>query len=159
MALLDSCKFKAQAQGFTLIELLIVVSIIITITAFTMPVFINLGQKRDLSGYQRQIQATIEEARDKTIHENQAYGVYFTASSFTFFEGEEFQGSANQLQTNLPQNLTIAPIQLPNSQMVFLPIDGQVKDYDQNNDQITVSNSVGEATTLTINRLGVINSE
>lgn len=148
-----------NSRGLTIVELLVVMGIIAILAGVSLPVFLNLSQRRDLAGYQRQAIANLAEARDRAQAENRPYGLYFQSDRFTLFQGDDYQTADDQITTNLPSNISFSTIQLPNSLVIFEPLTGEVRDFDNNNNQVIISNDIGESQTLTINQLGVVNVE
>jgi len=146
------------SRGFTIIELLVVMGIMAILTGIILPVFLNLGPRRDLEGYQRQTVASFTEARDRAQAENRPYGLYFQADRFTLFQGDSYQAANSQIETVLPSSISFSLIQLPESQIVFEPLTGKVKDRDSDT-SVVISNNIGESRTLKINRLGVVDVE
>ncbi len=150
-------KFNNNHQkGFTLIELLLVLGIIAIIFTATVPVFLNLYQKRDLTSQTRDLIANLEEARDKSMTDGSDFGVYFEVNSFTTFRGSSFQEADQIDEFEISENLDFSEINLAGNQIVFQSPTGEVKDYDVDHSKLVISNQAGESKSFVINRLGVV---
>ncbi len=152
-------KSKGKNKGFTLIELVVVFGIIMILAGFSLPVFLNLGQKRDLNSYSRQIRANLVEARTKARGQGDNWGVHLTSSDYYLFKGSSYQDRESELKLSLPDNLTFKNISLKDSQVVFSGTEGEFVGFSSDSNSFDLINNKGESKTFTINRLGVINAE
>jgi prepilin-type N-terminal cleavage/methylation domain-containing protein len=150
--------FKIKKQpGFTLIELLLVLAIITILAAFTVPVFLNLYQKRDLKDQGRELIANMEEVRDKAMSTGSDYGLYFDNSSFSSFRGPSYQEASDIYQFNVSDNLTFDSINLLDNQIIFEATTGEVKNYSEDLSSVNLVNQITEESlTIGVNRLGVV---
>jgi len=149
-----SAKYNRE-KGFSLIELLIVIGIFIVLAGLTMPVFLNLYQKRDLNSETRKVLANIQEVRSKAMTENLDYGVKFETNSYSTFRGNSFGEGEDIIQYIISDNLSFSLIEIPNGEVVFRAVNGEIIDFSIDDNSVVISNS-SEIKTIQFNRLGVI---
>lgn len=133
-------------KGFTLVELLLVMGIFAILAAFTT---INLIQPQTKSSLdstinmliadlkQQQVEAMIGEAASQ-------FGIQFNPDSYTILKDDFTVSLDNTL--SLSNNF-------PSSQIKFNKRSGEV----ENTGSITITDSGGNAKTINVNKLGVVN--
>lgn len=86
------------------------------------------------------------------------HGIYFEQNRYILFRGSTYTPSnTTNFAIDLASNLEFSNISLPNSQIVFSKISGEVTNYNSANNYIVLRNTTnGETQTITINRLGAI---
>src|SRR3989339_229797 len=95
--------FKNE-KGFTLTELLVVIGIMALIGSILWGALSNYRDTQTLESATDVVVATLSEARSQTISSvsNMQYGVHFTQSSVTQFEGNQnFPFNSNNIVTNI----------------------------------------------------------
>ncbi|MFC1802142.1 Tfp pilus assembly protein FimT/FimU [Patescibacteria group bacterium] len=85
-------------RGFTLLELMIVISIIIVVGAFTIPVGIKFFQSQALEDTTDSIVETLRRARNQAVFQknDSSFGVKFASTSFTLFQGDTYTSRDTQ---------------------------------------------------------------
>lgn len=135
-----------KMKGFTLVELLLVMGIFAILAAFTT---INLIQPQTKSSLdstinmliadlkQQQVEAMIGEAASQ-------FGIQFDSSSYTIIKDD--------FTVSLDSNLSLSN-NFPLSRVVFNKRSGEL----ENTGSITITDSGGNAKTINVNKLGVVN--
>ncbi len=72
-----SCHVSAPPAGLTLVELLVVVTIMVMLTVFAVPVLTPSLESRRVREAARQINVYLSQARNRAIEKNQPVGVWF----------------------------------------------------------------------------------
>ena len=149
--------------GFTLIELALIMGIIAILVSF---ITINLLKPQTTASTASTVQilgADIKEQQIKAMSgdtdgesSTDSQGIYFESNRYTLFRGPNYASGSHYFQVDMDQNLILSNT-LPSSQVVFGKRSGEVANYTQGSDTITLSHSQsGEQKVITINRYGSI---
>lgn len=156
---------KKRLAGFTLIELIVTLSVLTILTGLTSVNLLGFYAKNTLNTSipilisdlkQQQLKAMVGDTDGDTSHS--AYGIYFQSDRYTLFQGPSYSDidTAN-FDIVLNRDLQFSNIFLPDSQIVFASGSGEVANYDQNFDYVTLKNtSTDETKTVRINQYGTI---
>lgn len=89
-----------------------------------------------------------------------SYGVYFSATGYTTFQGSSYSASnSTNFTTSLNGNLRFSTIDLPSSQIIFATGSGAMSNYSASHTTVVLRDSEGGLTkTLRFNQLGVVES-
>lgn len=152
-------------KGFTAIELIVVMGVIAILFSF---VYVNLfsSQHRvnldattsvlinDLKNQQNK--AITGSTDNRTSYD--AYGIYFQSDGYILFHGPNFQsGDPANFTSLLNQGTTFSPINLPDAQLVFASFSGEIANFNQSQNTITIrDDGTGQQKTITVNRYGVV---
>ncbi len=154
-----------RRNGFTIIELGIVMGIILTIIAVTVPnllgarsqVEINSALQAILSDIkQQQLKAMLGDTEGRGVTDS--YGVHFETESYTLFYGPTYQiNKLGNSVVDLPGSLQFSGTNLPSAVIVFSPGSGEVAGLVAGADYFTLFNPANNQTRqATFNRLGVV---
>lgn len=156
-----------RITAFTTIELILAISII---TILSSAVLFNAAGAQNRTNLDTTINVIINEIKNQQNkamtgnRENRssydAYGIYFQSDKYILFHGPAYNPTD---QTNFAINLTtgisFSNINLPNNQIVFASFSGEIANYSDGNNTVTISSqNTGQQKTITINRYGVITS-
>jgi len=153
-----------KQKGFTLLEILISLTIFATLLGFATVSFLKTQQTSSLNSSVEKIISDIKSQQLKAMaglsggdQNGSSYGIYFTSTSYTLFKGSVFNPSdSTNLNINLDKNINITNINLPNNSLVFSQQSGEITNFDNNNNSITLKNISGnEQKTIILNRYGV----
>ena len=152
-------RFNEKAKGFTLIELILVIALFSIIFTF---LFTNLTRPKtfaDIQSSKELILVTVKEAQSLAmLNPKQNYGVHFEVDKFILFEGDTYNPSdENNIETNLGTSVTIESNSLPNGEIIFIKLSGEIEDFTEGQDSFVLKeNTTNESITFTTNKLGVI---
>ena len=117
---ISKIQYQKSSKSFTLVELLVIVGIMITLTAISIPAFHFFQSESKLSNSAEEITNTLRLTQNKTLASEEAsqWGVYFTTSTqlhqYTLFEGSSFASrttSSDEVH-QLPKSIEIYEIDL-----------------------------------------------
>lgn len=161
--------FQTKTQpsaGFSLFETLIVTTLLVTLFSITTLSFYSILKRDEMAAAVQELTSTIKEAQIKTLSgttfDNQNptnFGVYFEEQKYFLFEGTSFSpdNPNNQPPINLPSAIILSQINLPNHQVAFAKVTGEIIDYDEDQNSLTITNTANnQIKTITVNKLGVI---
>ncbi len=161
--------FIQKPPGFTLFEVVFVTALLVALFSIIILSFYSILKRDELSSSTQELLSIIKEAQVKTLSgttvDNQNpsnFGVYFESQKYTLFEGQSFSpdNPNNNPPKDLPSSIVFSQINLPDSQIVFEKVTGQVRGFDENqNSLITKNNANNQIKTITINKFGIINVE
>jgi len=83
---------RKNSAGFTLIELLLVITVVIVITALTIPVGIHFYQTQVLNETMDGILGVLRRSHNQAVFQkdDSAFGVKFLSDSYVLFRGESY---------------------------------------------------------------------
>jgi len=156
---------KQNLSGFTLTELIITLGILTILTGLTSVNLLGFYAKNTLNTSiptlisdlkHQQLKAMVGDTEGKTSHD--AYGIYFQPDRYTLFQGPTYSisGTVN-FDIVLNSDLQFSNIILPSSQIVFASGSGEVVNYNQSFDYVTLKNvNTDETKTVRINQYGAV---
>ena len=149
-------------RGFTLIDLLLAMGLLVTVFSFVSINLLNVQNKPLLDAHTQKLFADLKSQQNKAIAGDAGdgsaaseWGVYIEPSRYTLFKGTGYSASGTQnFSVELDSNTSLATT-FVNSSIVFNKISGEVLNYTQGADTITVSNNTsGESRMIRLNLLG-----
>lgn len=152
-------------RGFTLIETLIVLFLFTTIIGMPMMFLWGIGRSDQLTATTREVVAALNEAQTNTINgksvdgqQPATYGVYFQSGYYVLFAGSTYNaGNSYNQRNDLPSGLTFSQIQVPNDQIVFSRVTGQVTAYNPSlNFVVLQEGNTGTTEQINISKMGTV---
>lgn len=151
-------------QGVTFVELIVVGGIFATLFGLVGVNFLTTINKASLASAVAPLFADIKSQQLKAIQGDtqytgitDRYGLYFTNESYTLFKGSYSPTDPANVVIELPENTELSNIVIPQSQLVFEKGSGEVVDFVQGQNSLSVrSTQSSEEKTLTVNQLGVV---
>lgn len=156
---------KQFMRGFTFVELTIMIAVLATIGTLAT---VNLAHFNQHATVSSRIATLVSDIRSQQFRAmtgdtdgaatQQEYGVYFEPTQYTLFEGATYDPAKQTNYTvKLENNLSFDAISLPNNEIQFLPISGEVSGYSDTTNTVRLRDGTnGETKTLQINHYGVI---
>jgi len=133
------------ARGFTLVEILVTVALIGIISAIAIPDWGSVLLTFRLKGGARQVQADLDWAKWRAIHENANYELIFSATNYTIARKD---GSGDTKTKDLPVGITVQTITIE-----YTVIGKRVGSGTQT---VKICNTKGEGRNLEVNTRGRI---
>lgn len=160
----NQCGPACRQAGFTIIEALIVMSIFITLTGLSTINLLNAKHKSSLSTSvdtfiadlkQQQLKAMVGDTEGRAASGN--YGIFFGAGTYSFFHDTYSSADPSNFNASLGDSIQFSNITFPGSQIVFLQGSGEIYNYTDGSNTITIKDIVdNNQKTITINEYGVI---
>lgn len=153
-------------KGASLLEILLVMGISAILMAFIGLAVTSPSQKQDLVLTVADVTASLNEARSRAMNSDTSYagsakrfGVRFETSRYIIFGGSTYSASdTTNFSIDLPSNFSFSTINLPNNQVVFELLNGEVVSYNSSQNSVTVNeNNTNQTKTISINKLGTTN--
>lgn len=150
-------KVENRQSGFTLIELIVTMGVFLTI--FTLS-WLNFSTISSTSSLGISTQSLISDLRDQQTKamtgyslngvSESDYGIYFGSNYYTLFKGSTFNSNdSNNFSVNLADaNLKFTNVLFQNNIVVFRASSGEVENYLQGFDSITILNTLTSKTTV-----------
>ena len=119
---------KNKQSGFTFIELLVVIAIVAIIATFAVESFVEYRDTQSARAVSVDISSIFNETRQKTLSSESVsaqFGVYFSTSTVTVFEGSTYNPAASGnvvhsfVNTNIDTQLSDG-----SSQIIFARLTG-----------------------------------
>lgn len=157
-------KHLEKQKGITLIELILVVSITMLLAGYATVNLLNAKRQSSLSTSidkfivdlkQQQLKAMLGDTEGRNTSDN--YGIQFGATNYTLFHGTYSSGDSTNFNIALGDNIQFSTINFPNSQIIFLKGSGEISNYNNNSNTITIKDIINNSQkTITINIYGVV---
>jgi len=143
---------RRSAGGFTLIEMLMSVALIGLIALILMPVYQSLQVRNDADLIAQTIANNFRRAELLSSGGvgDSSWGVYFTSSTITLFQGATYAGRNTEYDelTSVPGSLTLSGL----SSVIFEKYSGNAQSVGA----IVVSSTIGDSKTININSKGMV---
>ena len=163
---ISKIQYQKSSKSFTLVELLVIVGIMITLTAISIPAFHFFQSESKLSNSAEEITNTLRLTQNKTLASEEAsqWGVYFTTSTqlhqYTLFEGSSFASrttSSDEVH-QLPKSIEIYEIDLwGGNEVVFEKVTGYTSSTSQTGKvSIRLKDEPSKTKTIYIENSGLI---
>lgn len=152
-----------KLHGFTFIEVIVVIGIVAMFASLVSVIAFRAMNRRQANSEVEMLLSAVasqqQNAANRALSDqpNQDYGIYFSVNSYTMFAGSNYSANnpANRV-TNLPTNVTFSNINVPGQQIVFAEASGFIKNFNPSQSAIIMTDQFGLHTTITINRLGIV---
>ncbi len=158
---------RVVQSGFTLIELILVMGIVAVLYGISsvslsrlIPRVAVRSTAETLRSELRLLQARAMQGDVGIVAGPSAFGVFFAADRYTFFEGSSYvPGAQGNVETIMEEAVSIST-ELPSNILVFQHGSGEVVGFMSGQDTITISNvESGESAGFTVNQYGVLLDE
>lgn len=157
-----------EDKGMTLVEILVVLALFTVVFAISSISLSGLIPKTNLSEYQQMFVSDLKRQQMQAMQGNYSnldealpQGVYLGDDQYVLFQGDTFQASdsANVVAT-LPQDVRFREVTIPDRQIIFLPLSGEVMNYQSDLDTFSLENSTtGDRVDFEINQLGAMHAQ
>lgn len=150
-------------RGFTLIELMVVLGIMAVLTTISTISLTQVHSQTFASSSKDVLLSDIKSQQSRAMNgytnksTPQDYGVYFGNTFYTLFEGSTYDQNdpLNHIVT-LDGQLDVSTSTFPDNQLVFEAGSGEIKNYQEENNQIIITDpQSGTAGVIYINKYGV----
>jgi prepilin-type N-terminal cleavage/methylation domain-containing protein len=152
--------FYSKSTGFTLPELLISMAIIMLIFAFGSINLLRIVPKAHLDEAFTTFIADAKSQQNAAMLGQSTSGtqvsqsIKFNTNSYTLFKGQIYSPTdPSNFTVNCPQNVTITT-NFAGSVMTFLPMTGELNNYNSNASQVTFTGVGGQSVIIKLNMLG-----
>lgn len=152
-----------KIPGFTFIEVIIVMVMVVLLATLVSGISSRTMNRRLASSQVEILLSALatqqQHAANRVLsgEPTQDYGIHFFSTGYTVFAGATYQaGKPSNQTTHLPSGVTFSTINLPNNRVVFTEATGFVRGFVATQSAVVLQDQVGKQTTLTINRLGVV---
>ncbi len=153
-----------EQKGYTFLEVILVMAVISILLGFITINLLNAHRSTSQSTSitsiasdlrNQQFKAMVGSTDGRTTPDS--YGLYITPTSYVLFHGTTYSPSDTSNLTVDTQNGFQLTTTLPSSLIIFSHGSGEVKNYDANNNTITLTDTTNNTQkTLRINRYGVV---
>lgn len=144
---MNVCKTK----GFTLIEMLLVVALLVSISALTIPIGLSFFRAQILSEASNGIISALRESysRAVAVKTDSSYGVRVTNDSYVLFRGDSYNERIPEYDEtfHLPGGLIVSGL----DEIVFAPVSGTPSSYG-----VTSLSLFGVVRTVSVNEKGLV---
>ncbi len=157
-----------HSRGMTLVEILVVLSLFVVVFALSGISLSGLIPRTNINEYQQTIVSDMRRQQMQAMQgsytnvgEVLPHGVYLDDDQYILFQGDTFNvsDSAN-IVVSLPQDLSFSSVTLPQREIIFSPVSGEVVNYNSDLDTFVMVNiSTGDQINFEINQLGVIHAQ
>lgn len=153
-----------KSEGFTLIEIIVVSAVVLILLAFASVNLFNIPTSSSIDATvdtvaedlkTQQIKAMAGDTEGRGIPDK--YGMYITPSSYTVFHGSTYNpNDTANFRSDLPAGYSLSTT-LPNSIVIFAAGSGEILNFSNNQNTITVKNdATGKQKTIFLNTYGTI---
>lgn len=155
--------FKSQ-KGFTLVELGLVMTIAAILLGFSA---FNMANVRKITSVNSAIEVLVTDMKNQQTKAmsgfsstgvNSSHGIYFLTDRYVLFKGSFYLSTeSSNFTIKLGTDIEFADNFLQNNSIVFLPQSGEIKDFIENGNKISIQNTGGQnKKTITVNQYGVV---
>lgn len=152
---------KTKNEGFSLVELIVAIGMFFLLAGVLAISTTPKGKKQNQDLI---IQNVIAELRHQQLRsmgvasELGVFGVQFGTNGYDFFSGNEYIPESIEYTTKLEQGYHIQTT-LPDNQVLFSRLSGEVMNWSDQGNTISIISEDESTTILTINKLGVVSSQ
>jgi len=150
--------------GFTIVEALLVMGIFAVLAS---AVVINMAKPQISAAVQSSSSVLISDIKLQQLKamsgdtagefDSQPHGIYFEAGKYTLFAGSAYvPGRQGNFTVDLGGGAFFSSVDLPGSQIVFQKRNGEVLNYNEGFNSITIEHPAGTPRMISINRYGAI---
>ncbi len=153
-----------EQKGYTYLEVILVMAVMTILLGF---ITINLLNAHKSTSQSTSITAIASDLRNQQFNAmvgstegrttSDSYGLYITPTSYVLFHGTAYSPSdTSNLTVNIQNGFQLTTT-LSNSLIIFSHGSGEVKNYNANNNTITLTDTTNNTQkTLRINQYGVV---
>ncbi|OGK22065.1 hypothetical protein A2866_05815 [Candidatus Roizmanbacteria bacterium RIFCSPHIGHO2_01_FULL_39_8] len=156
---------KNNLQSFTLVEVVIVMGILFILFAFSAVSLIGVQQQTSLNTSldtlvsdlkSQQLKALVGDTEGRDF--SSPYGIHFSSNNYVLFHGTSYTpNDTTNFTIPLTDGVQFTNITLPNSEIIFNSVTGEVNGFTSNQNTLTIQNTAsGQMKTITMNRYGII---
>ncbi len=145
-------------SGFSLIELSVTMAVVGLMAMIGLPTMQEWLERYRVRTAAQEIAAAVQLQRMRAVSQNTDFSIGFDAGAGTYglYQGTPGSGTLIDPQArDLPMGVVYSgetdPIDMPDDELIFHS-DGSLNDSTANDDQIYLSNSLGDVFTVTVNR-------
>jgi prepilin-type N-terminal cleavage/methylation domain-containing protein len=159
-------RFLKNQKGFTFIEILMTMSILTIILGIATMNVLNVANSTNRNTAAETLISDIKSQQIKAMNgdmenssSNNSYGIYFEESKYILFRGTTYSLSdPSNFIVKLPDDTSFSNILFPNSRLVFTPGSGQIANFNNGSNSVTIQNKQGRNgnKTVSVNRFGAI---
>lgn len=153
--------YRHARSGFTLLELLLVMGITAVLLSLVTVSLIRPQTQATTDSVVLLLTSDLRQQQQKAMNGvretsgSSSYGVYIQPHQYTLFQGSTYQaGNSTNLVIPLQTSTTLATT-FAGSQIIFLPISGEVANFVSSNNSITITTGGGVVQTIQLNQYGV----
>lgn len=159
---------RRNGAGFTVTEVVITIGIFGMILAFPMLFWWGIGRGDALSSTTQEVVGVINEAHADTVSgkspdgaQTSSYGIHFESTYYTYFAGTSYnQSASSNVRTDLPTGVSFSQIDLPENNVIFERITGEVLGFDAASSTVAIQDTnTGQIRIITISRFGGVKYE
>jgi prepilin-type N-terminal cleavage/methylation domain-containing protein len=152
-------------HGFTLVELLLVMGIIAILASLTTISLIRPQTSSAINTSLTSLTADIKHTQLRAMagdalgeSTQQKHGIYFEQDAYTIFAGDAYsETNPSNFKIDLAGGTVFSNIDFPSSQILFLSLSGEVENYSDSQNSITITHPSSEdSKTILINKYGAI---
>ncbi len=160
-------KASKNKPGLTIIELVITMSIFSLLSGIITVSLLGSSRSASLNSALTALISDIKTQQIKAVtgdtqgrSESDNYGIYFESNRYILFRGQSYNPSEpSNFTVTLSESLELANITFPSSTLVFAKGSGEVIGFQSGANSLVIKNNIdNQQKTITVNRLGVVQS-
>ncbi len=152
------------SRGFTFVEIVITMAIASTLLGIISMNLLKIHQTKTVQSVYKILVSDLKSQQTKSMSlsaQNTSspgeYGVHFETNSYTLFKGSSYNpNDPANAEIELPENFSFSNVTLPSTQVVFTRGSGEVLNFINGQNSLTINNFEGDSITLEINPYGAI---